>query len=133
MVGKTDDGHVATGTFYGNPNDARGAPLTVCRSSPRSTIHAGHFASSIGRPSRGLQMENYSKFHNEVGVPIVRIGCREFKCIGDKPPQDHPHIYLKIGDAGEIVCPYCSTLFRFDPSLGANEADPADCAYGEPL
>jgi hypothetical protein len=45
----------------------------------------------------------------------------------------HPHIYLKIGDAGEIVCPYCSTLFRFDPSLGANEADPADCAYGEPL
>src|SRR3977135_2526053 len=38
-------------------------------------------------------MESYPKFHNEVGVPIVRIGCREFKCIGDKPPQDHPHIY----------------------------------------
>jgi uncharacterized Zn-finger protein len=55
-------------------------------------------------------------------VPIVRIGCREFKCIGDKPPQDHPHIYLKIGDASEIVCPYCSTLFRFDPSLGAHDA-----------
>jgi uncharacterized Zn-finger protein len=64
-------------------------------------------------------MESYPKFHNEVGVSIVRIGCREFKCIGDKPPQDHPHIYLKMGDAGEIVCPYCSTLFRFDPSLGA--------------
>src|SRR5258705_11064698 len=77
-------------------------------------------------------MESYPKFHNEVGVPIVRIGCREFKCIGDKPPQDHPHIYLKMGDASEIVCPYCSTLFRFDPSLGAHEADPADCAYGEP-
>ena len=45
-------------------------------------------------------------------------------------PQDQPHIYLKIGDASEIVCPYCSTLFRFDPSLGAHEADPADCAYG---
>ena len=38
-------------------------------------------------------MESYPKFHNEVGVPIVRIGCREFKCIGDKPPQDHPHIF----------------------------------------
>jgi uncharacterized Zn-finger protein len=50
-------------------------------------------------------MEGYPKFHNEVGVPIVRIGCREFKCIGDKPPQDHPHIYLKMGDASEIVCP----------------------------
>jgi len=63
-------------------------------------------------------MESYPTFHNEVGVPIVRIGCREFKCIGDKPPQDHPHIYLNMGDASEIVCPYCSTLFRFDPSLG---------------
>src|SRR5258707_11575310 len=70
-------------------------------------------------------MESYPKFHNEVGVPIVRIGCREFKCIGDKPPQDHPHIYLKMVDASEIVCPYCSTLFRFDPSLAAHEADPA--------
>ena len=26
-------------------------------------------------------MESYPKFHNEVGVPIVRIGCREFKCM----------------------------------------------------
>src|SRR3954464_1569091 len=46
-------------------------------------------------------MESYPKFHNEVGVPIVRIGCREFKCIGDKPPQDHPYIYLNMGDASE--------------------------------
>jgi uncharacterized Zn-finger protein len=76
-------------------------------------------------------MESYPTFHNAVGVPIVRIGCREFKCIGDKPPQDHPHIYLKMGDANEIVCPYCSTLFRFDPSLGAHDADPANCAYGD--
>ena len=83
------------------------------------------------RLSRALQMETYPTFHNEVGVPIVRIGCREFKCIGDRPPQDHPHIYLNMGDASEIVCPYCSTLFRFDPSLGAHEADPADCAYGD--
>jgi uncharacterized Zn-finger protein len=50
-------------------------------------------------------MERYPKFHNEVGVSIVRIGCREFECIGDKPPQDHPHIYLNMGDTGEIICP----------------------------
>ena len=76
-------------------------------------------------------MESYPKFQNEVGAPIVRIGCREFECIGDKPPQDHPHIYLNMGDASDIVCPYCSTLFRFDPTLGAREADPAECAYGD--
>ena len=103
------------GTFYGN-----------------RTMRGGVAHRVLIEPSlRALQMESYPKFHNEVGVPIVRIGCREFKCIGDKPPQDHPHIYLKIGDASEIVCPYCSTLFRFDPSLGAHEADPADCAYGD--
>ena len=85
----------------------------------------------IDRAPKPLQMESYPKFHNEVGVSIVRIGCREFKCIGDKPPQDHPHIYLNMGDASEIGWPYCSTLFRFDPSLGAHEADPADCAYGD--
>ena len=72
----------------------------------------------IAARSRALLMEIYPKFHNEVGLPIVRIGSREFKCIGDKPPQDHPHIYLNMGDASEISCPYCSTLFRFDPSLG---------------
>ena len=85
----------------------------------------------IGHMNGALQMESYPKFHNEVGVPIVRIGCREFECMGDKPPQDHPHIYLNMGDTGEIVCPYCSTLFRFDPSLRAHEADPADCAYSD--
>ncbi len=63
-------------------------------------------------------MENYPKFQNEIGVPIVRIGCREFECIGDKPPQDHPHIYLNMGDANEIVCPYCSTLFSFKTEKG---------------
>ena len=81
------------------------------------------------RRSCGLRMESYPKFHNEIGVRMVRIRCHEFECIGDKPPQDHPHIYLNMGDASEIVCPYCSTLFRFDPTLGAREADPVDCAY----
>ncbi len=29
--------------------------------------------------ARALQMETFPKYHNEVGVLIVRIGCREFK------------------------------------------------------
>ncbi|MGA8614266.1 MAG: zinc-finger domain-containing protein [Xanthobacteraceae bacterium] len=68
------------------------------------------------------------QFGNPPGVTLSGIW---YKCIGAKPPQDHPHIYLNMRDAGEIVCPYCSTLFCFDPSLGAHEADPADCAYGD--
>ena len=54
-------------------------------------IDAWCFASSVKRLSGALHMESYPKFHNEVGVAIVRIGCHEFKCIGDKPPQYDPH------------------------------------------
>jgi uncharacterized Zn-finger protein len=74
----------------------------------------GTFASSLGRLTRALQMESYPKFHNEVGVSIVRIGCREFKCIGDKPPQDHPHIYLNMGDASSPrqFFPDCTIAMR---------------------
>jgi uncharacterized Zn-finger protein len=70
-------------------------------------------------------------FHNDPGVPVVAIGAREFMCEGAKPPFDHPHVYLDMGDESEIVCPYCSTLFRYDPSLNAHEAKPAECALPE--
>lgn len=74
-------------------------------------------------------MESNPKFHNASGIAIVYIGCREFKCIGDRPPHDHPHIYLNMGEADSILCPYCATVFRFDASLGHGNAEPADCAY----
>jgi uncharacterized Zn-finger protein len=67
-------------------------------------------------------------FHNDPGVTSVRIGAKEFMCVGAKPPFDHPHIFLDMGDAAEIVCSYCSTLFVYDPSLPAGAADPAECA-----
>jgi len=35
------------------------------------------------------------------------------KCIGVSPPQDHPHIYINMGEADTILCPYCGTRFRF--------------------
>jgi uncharacterized Zn-finger protein len=73
-------------------------------------------------------------FHNQPGVPRIRVGAKEFMCIGALPPFDHPHVFLDMGAATEAVCPYCSTLFVYDASLhGA--ADPAECVYepAEPL
>lgn len=67
-------------------------------------------------------------FHNELGVPVIEIGAHEFKCVGALPPNDHPHVYLDMGDATEIVCPYCSTLYRQDSALAPHEARPAGCA-----
>jgi uncharacterized Zn-finger protein len=67
-------------------------------------------------------------FHNEPGVPMIEIGVHEFKCVGALPPNDHPHVYLDMGDENEIVCPYCSTLYRQNPALAVNETRPAECA-----
>lgn len=70
-------------------------------------------------------------FHNQPGVPVVRVGAHEFMCIGALPPFDHPHVFLDMGGDSEIICPYCSTLYRFEPRLGQAGADPADCLWRE--
>jgi uncharacterized Zn-finger protein len=68
-------------------------------------------------------------FHNDPGVPMIEVGAKEFMCVGAKPPYDHPHVFLDIGaDNNEIICPYCSTLYRLDTSLHSHEARPAACA-----
>lgn len=72
--------------------------------------------------------DDVAKFKNDRGVSEIRIGVREFKCIGVSPPLDHPHIYLEMGAADTIRCPYCATVFRHDGRLGPHEADPPDCA-----
>jgi uncharacterized Zn-finger protein len=67
-------------------------------------------------------------FHNDPGVPVIEIGAREVKCVGATPPLDHPHVFLDMGHDPEIICPYCSTLYRHDPALDPHAARPAECA-----
>jgi uncharacterized Zn-finger protein len=67
-------------------------------------------------------------FHNRPGVPVIEIGAKEFQCVGAPPPFDHPHVFLDMGEENEIICPYCSTLYRFDPKLDSHAARPAECA-----
>lgn len=71
-------------------------------------------------------------FQNDLGVETVRIGAKRFMCIGAKPPFDHPHIFIDMGDEAEVVCSYCSTLYRFDPTLAATASEPAGCLW-EPV
>jgi len=71
------------------------------------------------------------KFHNDMGVETIEIGAREFECIGATPPLDHPHIYLDMGTSGEVVCPYCSTLYRLNDSLAADAANPQQAIVAE--
>ncbi len=66
-------------------------------------------------------------FHNDAGVAVIEIGSREFMCVGAKPPFDHPHVFLDLGGDNEIICPYCSTLYRYASDLAPGEARPPEC------
>lgn len=72
------------------------------------------------------------KFKNDQGVKEIRIGVREFECIGASPPHDHPHVFLDMGQDAGIICPYCSTVFICDPSLADTQSLPEDCAATSP-
>ena len=66
---------------------------------------------------------------NDIGVNRITIGVKEFQCMGAAPPQDHPHVYLDMGEENEIVCPYCSTLYKYDVALNATQSEPEGCVY----
>lgn len=70
-------------------------------------------------------------FHNDPGVPVIEIGAKKFMCVGARPPFDHPHVFCDMGDDTEYVCPYCSTLYRYDPALPSDGAQPPECALHE--
>src|ERR1044071_2720676 len=68
-------------------------------------------------PLKGRIMADHvvPHFHNDPGVPVIEIGAKEFMCIGATPPFDHPHVFCDMGDADELICSYCSTLYRLNP------------------
>ena len=66
-------------------------------------------------------------FHTAAGVAVLEIGAREVLCVGAKGTFDHPHVFCDMGDNAEYICPYCSTLYRHDPTLAPNAARPAEC------
>ena len=68
-------------------------------------------------------------FQNNAGYASIDIGVKEFMCVGASPPFDHPHVFLDMGADDEKVCPYCSTLYRYDRSLKADETRPSSCLY----
>lgn len=63
-------------------------------------------------------------FQNDSGARNIAIGVKEFMCVGATAPFDHPHVYLDMGDDEEKICPYCSTLYRYESRLAPDETDP---------
>src|SRR5258708_2464113 len=118
------------------PRACEAAP-SACGAARVHTSGANWAARSLFRGAQGwsgrlvMAERIVPHFHNTPGVPVIEIGAKEFMCVGEKPPFDHPHIFLDMGEANEIICPYCSTLFRHDPNLDPHAAKPAECALPE--
>jgi uncharacterized Zn-finger protein len=68
-------------------------------------------------------------FQNDGGHSVIEIGVKEFMCTGASSPFDHPHIFIDLGHDSEKVCSYCSTLYRYNPSLKAEQTNPPGCVY----
>lgn len=68
-------------------------------------------------------------FHNTEGLARIEVGSHEFQCIGALPPFDHPHIYIDMGVETDIVCPYCSTHYVYNPELAEGTSEPLSAVY----
>lgn len=66
-------------------------------------------------------------FANDQGVEKISVGVKEFQCMGARPPFDHPHVFLDMGQDNQVLCPYCSTLYVYDPRLHADQTEPEGC------
>src|SRR3954466_8819825 len=94
----------------------------------RAVLIASTSIATSGR-NREIAMAEHvvPHFHNDAGVAVIEIGSQEFMCVGANPPFEHPHVFLDLGNDDEIICPSCSTLYRFAADLKAGEARPPEC------
>lgn len=68
-------------------------------------------------------------FQNDQGVEVIEVAVKEFMCCGASAPYDHPHVFLDMGSDSEIICPYCSTVYRHTSDLKGHETRPEGCTF----
>jgi uncharacterized Zn-finger protein len=110
-------------------NPAGCVPLRL-RALPKRTAFAYGAAQINPAPEPAMADHAIPHFHNDPGVATIKVGVKEFMCVGARPPFDHPHIFIDMGGDVEAICGYCSTRFVYDSSLGAHSL-PAECEFTE--
>jgi len=65
-------------------------------------------------------------FADNAGRKEIAVRVRKFMCAGAPAPFDHPHIVLNMGEDDKILCPYCSTLYRFAATLPEQQDQTAE-------
>ena len=49
---------------------------------------------------------------DELNSDVEFVKSKKVICDGGGGTLGHPKVYLEMGDENEIVCPYCSKLFK---------------------
>lgn len=63
-------------------------------------------AAPVPAPDKALEI------CNDAGMREIPVFASTVICTGQSPPEDHPHVALRIGQSGRVVCPYCGTVYR---------------------
>ena len=50
---------------------------------------------------------------------IEIVSSKKVSCDGGGGELGHPKVYLEMGDENEIICPYCSKLFKIISNYNA--------------
>ncbi len=46
---------------------------------------------------------------------VVKVRSRRIACDGDGGPLGHPRVYMEMGEANFVECPYCDRRFVLAP------------------
>tara|TARA_B100000575_G_scaffold81405_1_gene64027 strand:+ start:455 stop:631 length:177 start_codon:yes stop_codon:yes gene_type:complete len=49
---------------------------------------------------------------DDLNSDIEFVKSKKVNCDGGGGVLGHPKVYLEMGDENEIICPYCSKLFK---------------------
>ena len=56
--------------------------------------------------------EKTPEIRNDAGLREVPVFASTVVCTGESPPEDHPHVSLRMGQNSCVTCPYCGTRYR---------------------
>ena len=77
-----------------------------------------------------MNRNTYPIYKNDIGAKVIKIGVKNFMCMGETPPMDHPWIFIAMKDRNSVHCLYCNTIFKYDPALSFKDSDPDGCYAG---
>jgi len=115
VVGETDDGRVALSTFLRQPNDARGRRSPVLIQPPSLDDPCTALCIIDRALSARCRWKVIRSFIMKSGSDRAPLAAASSSALGINRRKITHTSTSKMGDASEIVCPYC--LYRYSASI----------------